>query len=330
MEDLFAIEELATTASPSTNNLTENQQQQQTENNHKLYNHLIEIHSKEDPVLLQDTRILNNLILRQNGNKTQDYFKTVQTEVKPHMRKIVSDWMLEVTEEQQCQPEVFHLAINYLDRYLATRDIKKNQFQLIASVCMFLASKFKETCPLPAEHLVIYTDYSVKVQDIMQWEMPVLDALQWDLSAVTPYSILDHILRTVSFGPMFDPEVVRKHAETFVALAATEHLFSLKSPITVAVACLGAAIRGLNPQSLEVMLKSIFLTCGEIHTDEIRQCMNEIEVSINLSMSGMSFQPTNNNVPVPSKMSKVPQQQKTDGYPQASTTPTDIMEICVV
>ena len=96
--------------------------------------------------------------------------------------------------------------------------------------------------------------------------MPVLDALQWDLSAVTPYSILDHILRTVSFGPMFDPEVVRKHAETFVALAATEHLFSLKSPITVAVACLGAAIRGLNPQSLEVMLKSIFLTCGEIHT----------------------------------------------------------------
>ena len=79
------------------------------------------------------------------------------------MRKIVSDWMLEVTEEQQCQPEVFHLAINYLDRYLASRNIKKSQFQLIASVCMFLASKFKETCPLPAEHLVIYTDYSVKV-----------------------------------------------------------------------------------------------------------------------------------------------------------------------
>ena len=181
MEELFAIEELASTASPQTTNsqipsnsqiLSQNSQQQQTENNHKLINHLIEIHSKEDPVLLQDTRVLNNLIARQNTqtnfqNSQQDYFKTVQTEVKPHMRKIVSDWMLEVTEEQQCQPEVFHLAINYLDRYLATKNIAKNQFQLIASVCMFLASKFKETCPLPAEHLVIYTDYSVKVQDIM-------------------------------------------------------------------------------------------------------------------------------------------------------------------
>ena len=61
--------------------------------------------------------------------------------------------------------------------------------------------------------------------------------------------------------------------------------------------------------------------------------MNEIEVSINLSMSGMSFQPINNNVPVPSKMvataNPPPQQQKTEGYPPASTTPTGIMDICI-
>ena len=127
----------------------------------------MEIHSKEDPVLLEDSRVLNNLIDRQAEVKSKDYFATIQTEIRPHMRKIVSDWMLEVTEEQQCQPEVFHLAINYLDRFLATRSISKTQFQLVASTCMFLASKFKETCPLPAEHLVIYTDYSISVQDIM-------------------------------------------------------------------------------------------------------------------------------------------------------------------
>ena len=120
--------------------------------------------------------------------------------------------------------------------------------------------------------------------------MPVLDVLQWDLSAVTPYSILDHILRTVSFGPLLDPEVVRKHAETFVALAATEHLFSLKSPITVAVACLGAAIRGLNPQSLEVMLQSIFLTCGEIHTVSFFTYFSPIFLCIFSKISCKQFQ----------------------------------------
>ena len=155
MEELFAIEELATTESLPEKSPVKQQQS------------LIEIHSKEDPVLIQDSRILSNLIGRQQLSESEDYFQTVQTEIRPHMRKIVSDWMLEVTEEQQCQPEVFHLAVNYLDRYLSKRNIHKSQFQLIACVCMFLASKFKETCPLPPEHLVIYTDYSVQVKDIL-------------------------------------------------------------------------------------------------------------------------------------------------------------------
>ena len=36
----------------------------------------------------------------------------------------------------------------------------------MASVCLFLASKFKETAPLPAENLVIYTDNSVTTLEI--------------------------------------------------------------------------------------------------------------------------------------------------------------------
>lgn len=73
----------------------------------------------------------------------------------------------QVCEEQQCQPEVFSLAINYLDRFLSKVNLRKSQFQLLACVCMFLASKFKETSPLPAENLVIYTDNSVTTYEIM-------------------------------------------------------------------------------------------------------------------------------------------------------------------
>ena len=136
----------------------------------------MEIQSSEDPILIHDPRVLNNLIKRQQQSSTKnnpknpegvDFFQTIQSEVKPHMRKIVCDWMLEVTEEQQCQPDVFHLAVQYLDRYLSVKPVKKNQFQLIAATCMFLASKFKETCPLSAEHLVVYTDYSISIPDIM-------------------------------------------------------------------------------------------------------------------------------------------------------------------
>ena len=92
--------------------------------------------------------------------------------------------------------------------------------------------------------------------------MLVLEALQWDLSAVTPYSILDQILRSVPLEANPKEANVRKHAETFVALAATESHFIHKSPALIAVASLGAALRGLNHDGLEAMLTAVYFQCG--------------------------------------------------------------------
>ena len=92
--------------------------------------------------------------------------------------------------------------------------------------------------------------------------MIILNVLEWDLSAVTPYTILDHLLRTIKLDPSFEPETVRKHAETFCALAATEQIFIHKRPAVVAVACLGAALRGLNNNGLEKMLQSLLISSG--------------------------------------------------------------------
>ena len=83
------------------------------------------------------------------------------------------------------------------------------------------------------------------------------------MSAVTPYSILDQILRSVPLEvDSTNPSNVRKHAETFVALAATEYHFTHKSPALIAVASLGSALRGLNPNGLEAMLTALQYQCG--------------------------------------------------------------------
>ena len=84
------------------------------------------------------------------------------------MRKIVTDWMLEVCEDQQCQSEVFCQAVSYLDRYLSSVEISKNQFQLIASICLLLASKYSQVVPISMEQLVIYTDNSVTVAELSE------------------------------------------------------------------------------------------------------------------------------------------------------------------
>ena len=82
---------------------------------------LLLIRATVDKAMAEDERILPNLINNEErylpGNP--DYFRFIQVEVKPHMRKIVADWMLEVCQELGCQPEVFCLAMNYMDRFLA-------------------------------------------------------------------------------------------------------------------------------------------------------------------------------------------------------------------
>lgn len=274
----------------------------------------------------QDLNLLNErglhtlLKAEENYLPSPNYFKCVQRDIVPKMRKIVATWMLEVCEEQKCEEEVFPLAMNYLDRFLSVEATRKSRLQLLGATCMFLASKMKETVPLTAEKLCIYTDNSVEPAELLQMELLLLNKLKWDLASVTPHDFIEHFLSKLNIHPS-TKQILRKHAQTFVALCATDVNFIASPPSMVAAGSVVAAVQGLYLKVQDTSLSCQNLTnflSRIIRSDPdcLRSCQEQIEALLESSLRQAQQQHHS------SSDSKL-QEPSTD----LSCTPTDVRDV---
>ncbi|XP_061108041.1 G1/S-specific cyclin-D2a isoform X2 [Conger conger] len=171
--------------------------------------------------------------------------------------------------------------MNYLDRFLAVVCTRKSNLQLLGAVCMFLASKLKETRPLTAEKLCIYTDNSIKPQELLEWELVVLGKLKWNLAAVTPNDFIEHIMRKLPL-PAEKLTLIRKHVQTFIALCATDFNFAMYPPSMIATGSFGAAICGLqlddgDQSLLGDNLTDLLAKIINTEVDCLKECQEQIE-----------------------------------------------------
>ncbi|XP_001370590.1 G1/S-specific cyclin-D3 isoform X1 [Monodelphis domestica] len=273
-----------------------------------------------DPRLLGDQRVLQSLLrLEERYVPRASYFQCVQRELKPHMRKMLAYWMLEVCEEQRCEEEVFPLAMNYLDRYLSCVPTRKCHLQLLGAVCMLLASKLRETTPLTMEKLCIYTDHSVTPHQLRDWEVIVLGRLKWDLAAVIAHDFLALILHRLPV-PMDRRALVKKHAQTFLALCATDYTFAMYPPSMIATGSIGAAVQGLAacPLSSDELTELLAGITGT-DVDCLRACQEQIEAALRESLREAT-QDTVATIP------KAPEYSGSQ-EPSQTSTPTEVTAV---
>lgn len=256
-----------------------------------LYDAESDVHMSErvckavyDPVMSSDRRVLANLLACERRYvPSYSYFKAVQNEIQAPMRRILAYWMVEVCEENRCQDDVLPLAMNLLDRFLSVANVRKQQLQLLGAVCLFISSKLRETRSLPAELLVQCTDNSITLQDMVEWELLVLQKLRWEVSAITAHDFLTPLLQRLPlhhFLPVSRVPEVRRQAQTFVVMCATELQFMQYPCSVVAAASLTAALYGLvTSQRDSHLIHLLTLMSRVVHTDlsVLRDCWSQIE-----------------------------------------------------
>jgi len=255
--------------------------------NSLAYNQSLVCRAYKDPVILEDERVFQNMLdLEETYISVTNYFSNRQSEIKPHMRKIVTDWMLEVCIDQHCHADVFLLSCNIMDRFLSQLNIKKNQFQLVASATMFIASKLVDPHPISSSDLVLATDNTYQHTELLEMELLILSKLKWDLSAITPYDFLEHLLRLLTLcndDLQLESELLRRKTENVIILCATEYRFSMYPPSMLSSAAIAAAAKGLsadekfehNLDISELIRRLQYLT--RVENDCLNSCIRQIE-----------------------------------------------------
>ncbi|XP_039499448.1 G1/S-specific cyclin-D2 [Drosophila santomea] len=240
-----------------------------------------------DPTLYSDRCLENFLKVEEKHHKITDTYFSIQKDITPPMRKIVAEWMMEVCAEENCQEEVVLLALNYMDRFLSSKSVRKTHLQILAAACLLLASKLREpSCrALSVDLLVVYTDNSIYKDDLIKWELYVLSRLGWDLSSVTPLDFLELLMMRLPIGSKNFPDInigkVRGHAQAFISLAAKEHKFAKFSASTIAASSIAASMNGLkwhlrSGHNLHFLL-SLMTDLTSVEQAQVQDCMLHME-----------------------------------------------------
>lgn len=147
-----------------------------------------------DRSIHRDERALENLLIAEENLKSNHlYFTAVQEHIEPIHREQAVEWIYDVSKEEKCDADIFPLAVSLIDRFLSLQNIFRQDIQVLAGVCLFIASKLKAPQPMNAARVSYYTADSVKVHDVLSWELLVLAHLNWEITSPTGFDFFDHL-----------------------------------------------------------------------------------------------------------------------------------------
>lgn len=167
-------------------------------------------------------------ILSPTFNYTRD--KHSMFYLRPKLRTILVDWMVQVHEKFQCVSETLLLSINIMDRFLSASKVSTSKLQLVAITSLFIASKFYEINLPKISNYAYVTDGAATVQDIKIAEYRILKTLHFEIAWPNPMDFIRRISKSDNYN-----ESTRKYAKMIIEFAYCSTLFIDLKPSLLSV-----------------------------------------------------------------------------------------------
>ncbi|RMX65653.1 hypothetical protein DD238_006931 [Peronospora effusa] len=168
---------------------------------------------------------------------TEDIFAKQQS-VRPKMRAVLVDWLVEVHQRFELEAQTLYLTVNYVDRYLAQISVNSQRFQLVGVAALLIASKFEEIYPCDMDDLLYICERSYSKTDLVDCERDLLNVLKFNLAVPSVSSFLGYYLEHFEE----EDKLIGQLANYFGECSLLDFRFGATyEPSIVACACLLAA-----------------------------------------------------------------------------------------
>lgn len=173
----------------------------------------VTVQAFQEAVTDLDTEDLDDpLMVAEYVQEIFEYYKQLEETTMPNpeymdhqedldwsMRGVLVDWLIEVHTRFRLLPETLFLAVNIVDRFLSSKVVPLDKFQLVGVTAMFIASKYEEVLSPHIGNFVHVADNGFTVEEVLAAERYTLTALKYDLSYPNPMNFLRRISKADNY-----------------------------------------------------------------------------------------------------------------------------------
>lgn len=190
-----------------------------------------------------------------------------QTHLKPKMRSILVDWLVEMHLRFRLLPETLFLAINIMDRFMSTEIVQIDKLQLLATGSLFIAAKYEEVFSPSVKNYLYFTDGSYSEEEILQAEKYILTILNFDLNYPNPMNFL----RRISKADNYDVQT-RTLGKYLLEITIMDYKFIGKLPSLCSAAAMYIARLIMN--KAPTWTGNLIHYSGGYKVEDMKDCIN--------------------------------------------------------